>query len=84
MLEGLRGEVMIAELCRREGIHPNMYYKDFLEAGKQRLVGDCTLVYGHFLTLRTRAKPSIEECWDLDTESDKTDGERLIPSGPRS
>ena len=43
VLEGLRGEVTIAELCRREGIHPNMYYKwskDFLEAGKQRLVGD--------------------------------------------
>lgn len=43
VLEGVRGEVTIAELCRREGIHPNMYYKwskDFLEAGKQRLVGD--------------------------------------------
>jgi transposase len=43
VLEGLRGEVTIAELRRREGIHPNMYYKwskDFLEAGKQRLVGD--------------------------------------------
>ncbi len=43
VLEGLRGEVTIAELCRKEGIHPNMYYKwskDFLEAGKQRLVGD--------------------------------------------
>lgn len=43
MLEGLRGEEKIAELCRREGIHQNMYYKwskEFLEAGKQRLVGD--------------------------------------------
>ena len=43
VLEGVRGEVTIAELCRKEGIHPNMYYKwskDFLEAGKQRLVGD--------------------------------------------
>jgi transposase len=42
-LEGLRGEEKIAELCRREGIHQNMYYKwskEFLEAGKQRLVGD--------------------------------------------
>jgi transposase len=41
--EGLRGEEKIAELCRREGIHQNMYYKwskEFLEAGKQRLVGD--------------------------------------------
>ena len=45
VLEGLRGEVTIAELCRREGIHPNMFYKwskDFLEAGKQRLAGDTT------------------------------------------
>src|SRR5918994_1378372 len=43
VLEGLRGEEKIAELCRREGIPQNMYYKwskDFLEAGKQRLAGD--------------------------------------------
>ena len=43
VLEGLRGETSIAELCRREGLHPNQYYKwskEFLEAGKQRLVGD--------------------------------------------
>jgi transposase len=43
VLEGLRGEEKIAELCRREGIHRKMYYKwskEFLEAGKQRLVGD--------------------------------------------
>ena len=43
VLEGLRGEGTIAELCRREGMHPNMYYKwskEFLEAGKQRLLGD--------------------------------------------
>ena len=43
VLEGLRGEEKIAELCRREGIHQNVYYrwsKEFLEAGKQRLVGD--------------------------------------------
>ena len=43
VLEGLRGEDSIAELCRREGIVQNLYYrwsKDFLEAGKQRLAGD--------------------------------------------
>ena len=43
VLEGLRGESTIAELCRREGINPNVYYrwsKDFLEAGKRRLQGD--------------------------------------------
>jgi len=41
--EGLRGEDSIAEICRREGIHANLYYnwsKDFLEAGKRRLNGD--------------------------------------------
>jgi transposase len=43
VLEGLRGEDSIAELCRREGIPSNVYYrwsKDFLEAGKKRLSGD--------------------------------------------
>ncbi len=43
VLEGLKGEASIAELCRREGINPNLYYrwsKDFLEAGKKRLQGD--------------------------------------------
>ena len=43
VLEGLRGEESIAELCRREGISPNLYYKwskEFLEAGKSRLAGD--------------------------------------------
>ena len=43
ILEGLRGEDSIAEICRREGISPNLYYrwsKDFLEAGKKRLQGD--------------------------------------------
>ena len=43
MLDGLRGESSIAELCRREGINQNLYYrwpKAFLEAGKRRLTGD--------------------------------------------
>jgi transposase len=43
VLEGMRGEESIAELCRREGIHANLYYnwsKDFLDAGKKRLTGD--------------------------------------------
>ena len=43
VLEGLRGEDSIAELCRREGISQNLYYrwsKEFLEAGKKRLAGD--------------------------------------------
>lgn len=43
VLSGLRGEDSIAELCRREGIVQNLYYrwsKEFLEAGKRRLAGD--------------------------------------------
>ena len=43
VLDGLRGESSIAELCRQEGINNNLYYrwsKDFLEAGKKRLSGD--------------------------------------------
>jgi transposase len=43
LLEGVRAEISVAELCRREGIHPTVYYKwlkDFKEAGKKRLRGD--------------------------------------------
>ena len=43
VLEGLRGDDSIAELCRREGIAQGVYYKwskDFMEAGKKRLAGD--------------------------------------------
>ncbi len=43
VLERLRGEESIAELCRREGINTNIYHrwsKEFLEAGKKWLAGD--------------------------------------------
>lgn len=43
VLEGLRGDDSIAELCRREGIAQSLYYtwsKEFMEAGKRRLAGD--------------------------------------------
>ena len=43
VLDGLRGEESIAELCRREGIVESLYYswsKEFLKAGKKRLAGD--------------------------------------------
>ena len=43
VLDGLRGEDSIAELCRREGISQGIYYKwskDFMEAGKRQLAGD--------------------------------------------
>ena len=43
VLEGLRGEISVSELCRREGIAPTMYYrwsKGFLDAGKNGLTRD--------------------------------------------
>lgn len=43
VIEGMRGETSIAELCRKEGIAQNLYYrwsKDFMESGKKRLDGD--------------------------------------------
>jgi transposase len=55
VLEGLRGEDSIAELCRREGIATSLYYswsKEFLEAGKTRLAGD---------TARQATAPEVKE-----------------------
>ena len=43
VIEGLRGDMSVAELCRKEGISQSLYYKwskEFLEAGKSRLTGD--------------------------------------------
>ena len=60
VLEGLRGEESIAELCRREGIATSLYYswsKEFLEAGKRRLAGD---------TARQASSPEVK---DLRAES---------------
>ncbi len=45
VIDGLRGEDSIAELCRKEGIAQGLYYtwsKEFMEAGKRRLAGDTT------------------------------------------
>ena len=45
VIDGLRGEDSISNLCRLEGIPANLYYrwsKDFLEAGKKHLAGDTT------------------------------------------
>ena len=57
VLEGLRGEYSIAELCRKEGIAQSLYYKwskEFLEAGKKRLTGDteCQATTGEIKDLR--------------------------------
>jgi transposase len=62
VLEGLRGETTIAELCRREGINSNLYYrwsKEFLEAGKQRLVGN------------TKREADSEEVKELKSENEQ-------------
>jgi transposase len=43
VMEGMRGEESISEICRKHAIHVNMYYKwskEFMEAGKKRLHGD--------------------------------------------
>jgi len=43
VLEGLRGEQSIADLCRKESIHPSRYHKwskEFLESGKNRLTAN--------------------------------------------
>ena len=53
VLDGLRGEYSIAELCRPEGIAESLYYswsKEFLEAGKRRLAGDTSLTTGTIST----------------------------------
>lgn len=62
VLEGLRGEESIAELCRREGIVQSLYYKwskDFMEAGKSRLAGD------------TKREASSEDVADLRSENEQ-------------
>ena len=61
VVEGLRGEDSIAELCRREGIAQGLYYKwskDFMEAGKKRLAGDIVRQAntGEVTTLRREAR----------------------------
>ena len=60
LLEALRGEESISELCRREGIVPSVYYKwskSFLEAGRQRLQGE------------TKRGASTDEVRDLKREN---------------
>jgi transposase len=61
VLAGLRGEDSIAEICRREGIHQNLYYKwskEFLEAGKKRLTGDTEREAGSSEVKALRAESS--------------------------
>ena len=63
VLEGLRGEQSISELCRREGVATNLYYrwsKDFLEAGKKQLAGDT--VRDALLTAQSLDTHPIRRC----------------------
>jgi transposase len=74
VLEGFRGEDSIAELCRREGIAQNLYYrwlKDFLEAGKKRLAGDTAraATSDEVKDLRREAKALKEVVADLTVEN---------------
>jgi transposase len=62
VVEGLRGDVTIAELCRREGIADSLYYswsKEFMEAGKARLAGN------------TKRQASSNEVDDLRQENEQ-------------
>jgi len=73
VLEGLRGEENISELCRREGIAASMYYgwsKEFLE-GKRRLAGDTAraATSGEVKDLRREASALKEAVADLTLEN---------------
>ena len=62
VLQGLRGEESITDLCRKEGIHPTNYYKwrkSFFEAGKRQLNGD---------TIREASSSEVKEIRDENTE----------------
>ena len=72
VLDGLRGESSIAELCRQEGINNNLYYrwsKDFLEAGKKRLSGD---------TVREANSDEVVGRWVSEQRSDGGQAFRLV------
>ena len=74
VLQGLRGEDSIAELCRREGISQNLYdrwSKEFLEAGKKRLAGDTAreATSDEVRTLRREAGALKEVVADLTLEN---------------
>jgi transposase len=74
VLDGLRGEDSIAELCRKEGIAQGLYYtwsKEFLEAGKRRLAGDTAreATGGEVQDLRRESRALKEVVADLTLEN---------------
>jgi transposase len=95
VLDGLRGEDSIAELCRKEGIAQNLYYrwsKEFLEAGKKRLAGDTAreATSDEVKTLRAEARQLKEALAEVTLENrllkksviaDGEDAMRSIPPG---
>ncbi len=94
VLEGLRGEESIAELCRREGIATSLYYswsKEFLEAGKRRLAGDVArqATSPEVKDLRAESAALKEAVADLTLENrllkkSMIGGEPLSAIGPRT
>jgi transposase len=85
VLEGLRGEDSFAELCRREGIPPKVYYrgsKEFLEASKKRLAGDAAreATSGEVRGLRREAADLKEVVADLTLENRLLKAQDLIAS----
>ena len=72
VLAGLRGEESIAELCRQEGIHQNLYYRwnrEFLEAGKKRLEGD---------TMREASTSEVKELRKQNSELKEALAEEIL------
>lgn len=81
VIEGLRGESSIAELCRREGIAQSLYYswsKEFLEAGKKRLAGDTerSATTDEVKTLKRETR-DLKEALAPDAEEPTSAGELL-------
>lgn len=72
VLDGLKGEDSVATICRKEGIAPALYYrwsKDFLEAGKKRLMGD---------TMREANTSEVKELRGENSELKETVAELLL------
>jgi len=72
VLDGIRGEYSVVELCRREGINANLYYrwsKEFLEAGKKRLAGN---------TIREATSSEVKELRAESSALKETLGELLM------
>lgn len=72
VLAGIRGEESVAELCRQEGIHQNLYYRwsrEFLEAGKKRLDGD---------TMREASTSEVKELRKQNSELKEALAEEIL------